>query len=177
MLGIYAACYLRESGCGNVVVVDYREDRLKIAAQFGATHTVNLTDTSAKDVGQAIQEITNCNGADLVLEASGAGAALSNALDWLGIGGRCLTLGFVYPGAEVTLDVQKVVTKCLTIRGLHNYHPSALGEAIRFVEKKRDRYPFNALIGATYPLGEIDAAFERAQQGNLIRVAVDPQRE
>ena len=177
MLGIYAACYLRENGCGHVVVVDYRENRLKIAAQFGATHTVNLTDTSAKDVGQTIQEITNCNGADLVLEASGAGAALSNALDWLGIGGRCLTLGFVYPGAEVTLDAQKVVTKCLTIRGLHNYHPSALGEAIRFVEKKRDRYPFNALIGATYPLGEIDAAFERAQQGNLIRVAVDPQRE
>ena len=104
-------------------------------------------------------------------------AALSNSLDWLGYGGRCLTLGFVYPGADVSLDAQKVVTKCLTIRGLHNYHPSALGEAVRFVEEKRDRYPFDALIGATYPLVEIDAAFERAQRGDLIRVAVDPQME
>lgn len=177
MLGIYAACYLRENGCENVMVVDFREDRLKIAARFGATHTFNLTDTSVDDVGDAAQQITNHDGADLVVEVSGVSAALSNAVDWLGFGGRCLTLGFVYPGADVTLDAQKVVTKCLTIRGLHNYHPSALGEAIRFVEEKRDRYPFDALIGATYPLREIDAAFERAQQGDLIRVAVDPQRE
>ena len=177
MLGIYAACCLRESGCDSVTVIDFQADRLKMAARFGATHTFNLTDTSVDDVGQAVQEITNRNGADLVLEVSGASATLSNALDWLGFGGRCLTLGFVYPGADVTLDAQKVVTKCLTIRGLHNYHPSALGEAIRFVEKKRERYPFDVLIGATYALEEIDAAFERARQGDLIRVAVDPQRE
>ena len=177
MLGIYAACYLRENGCQSVSVVDCRKDRLRMAAQFGATHTFDLTDISAADIGQAIQEITNRNGADLVVEVSGANTALSNALDWLGVGGRCLTLGYVYPGADVTLDAQKVVTKCLTIRGLHNYHPSALGEAIRFVEKKHGHYPFGELIGATYPLGEIDAAFERAKQGDLIRVAVDPQRE
>ena len=177
MLGIYAACYLRENGCESVTVIDYQEDRLQMAARFGATHTFNLMNTTAEEVGQAIQEITNRNGADLVLEMSGASAALSNALDWLGFGGRCLTLGFVYPGADVILDAQKIVTKCLTIRGLHNYHPSALGEAIRFVEKKRERYPFDVLIGATYALEEIDAAFERARQGDLIRVAVDPQRE
>ena len=177
LLGIYATCYLRESGCQTVAVVDYQGERLITAAQFGATHTFNLTDTSAKDVGQTVQEITNGNGVDLVVEVSGASAALSNAIDWLGFGGRCLTLGFVYPGADVTLDAQKVVTKCLTIRGLHNYHPSALGEAIRFVEKKRDDYPFDELVGAIYPLREIDAAFERAQQGDLVRVAIDPQRE
>ena len=177
MLGIYAACYLRENGCESVMVVDYREDRLKYAARFGATQTFNLTDTSVDDVGHAVQQITNHHGADLVVEVSGVSAALSNAVDWLGFGGRCLTLGFVYPGADVSLDAQQVVTKCLTIRGLHNYHPSALGEAVRFVEEKRDRYPFDALIGATYPLVEIDAAFERAQRGDLIRVAVDPQME
>ena len=52
-----------------------------------------------------------------------------------------------------------------------------LGEAIRFVEKKRDDYPFDELVGAIYPLRKIDAAFERAQQGDLVRVAVDPQKE
>ena len=46
-----------------------------------------------------------------------------------------------------------------------------------FIEEKHERYPFGALIGATYPLTQIDAAFERAMQGDLIRVAVDPRRE
>lgn len=177
MLGIYAACCLRESGCKSVMVVDYQVDRLRMAAQFGATHIFNLMNTTVEDVGQAIREITNGNGADLVVEVSGASATLSSALDWLGFGGRCLTLGFVYPKADVTLDAQKIVTKCLTIRGLHNYHPSALGAAVRFVETTRDRYPFGALVGATYPLTEIDAAFDRAIQGDLIRVAVNPQKE
>ena len=103
MLGIYAACYLRENGCESVMVVDYREDRLKTAARFGATHTFNLTDTSVDDVGYAVQQITNHHGADLVVEVSGVSAALSNAVDWLGFGGRCLTLGFVYPGADLSL--------------------------------------------------------------------------
>ena len=100
MLGIYAACYLRENGCQSVIVVDYRADRLRMADRFGATHTFNLADTAEDDVGQAIQAITNGNGADLAVEVSGAGATLSNALEWLGFGGRCLTLGFVLSKSE-----------------------------------------------------------------------------
>jgi Zn-dependent alcohol dehydrogenase len=60
----------------------------------------------------------------------------------------------------------------LTIRGNHNYHPVALGTAIQFVEEKRERYPFGELIGTTYPLNEINAAFAQAIQGNYIRVAI-----
>ena len=177
MLGIYAACYLRENSCEVVAVVDRQTERLQIAEQFGATHTFDLSEMSADVVGQAVQHLTDGAGVDLAVEVSGASAALSHSVDWLGIGGRCLTLGFVYPNANVTLDAYKVVTKCLAIRGIHNYHPSALGDAIQFIEKKRKRYPFGALIGATYPLTKIDAAFERATQGDRIRVAVDPQRK
>ena len=85
-----------------------------------------------------------------------------------------MTLGYVFPGADVTVDAHKIVTQCLTVRGNHNYHPSVLEDALRFVEETRERYPFEDLVGTVYPLEEIDAAFDRAMQGDLIRVGIDP---
>ena len=172
MLGIYAACYLRESGCEIVAVVDCLPERLQIAKRFGATHTFNLSKLGAEQIGEALRALTHGQGVDLAVEVSGVVEAFTNSINWLGIGGRCVTLGFVYPNANVTMDTHQVVTKCLTIRGNHNYHPAALGRAIQFVEEKRAQYPFAELIGATYPLNEINAAFDQAIQGNYIRIAI-----
>ena len=174
MLGIYAACCLRERGFENVVCVDRVAERLCLAETFGATHTFNLSEDSAVEIGETLYDLTGGRGLDFALEVSGVAAALVNSLDWLGIGGSCLTLGYVFPGADVTVDAHKIVTKCLTVRGNHNYHPSMLEDALRFVEETRERYPFEDLVGAVYPLEEIDAAFDRAMQGDLIRVGIDP---
>ena len=177
MLGIYAACCLRERGFEIVACVDRVTERLRVAEAFGATHTFNLSEDSTVEIEEALHGLTGGRGVDFALEVSGAEAALINSLDWLGVGGSCLTLGYVFPHADVTIDAQKIVTKCLTVRGNHNYHPAALGDALRFVEETRDRYPFEKLVGAVYPLEEIDAAFDRAMRGDLIRVGINPSSE
>ena len=177
MLGIYAACCLRERGFEIVACVDRVTERLRIVEAFGATHTFNLSETSTVEIEEALYGVTGGRGVDLAIEVSGSEAALVNSLDWLGIGGSCLTLGYVFPHADVTVDAHKVVTKCLTVRGNHNYHPSALGDALRFVEETRERYPFEDLVGAVYPLKEINPAFDRAMQGDLIRVGINPSLE
>ena len=177
MLGIYAACCLRERGFEVVACVDRVAERLRIVEAFGATHTFNLSEDSAAEIGEALHDVTEGRGIDYAIEVSGAETALINSLDWLGIGGNCLTLGYVFPHADVTVDAHKIVTKCLTVRGNHNYHPSALGDALRFVEETRGRYPFEELVGAVYPLEEINAAFDRAMQGDLIRVGINPSSE
>jgi alcohol dehydrogenase len=174
MLGIYAVCCLRERGCEIIAAVDCLVERLRMAEAFGATHTFNLSEESVDEIGEALDDLTGGRGADLTVEVSGAGGALVNSIDWLGVGGQCLTLGFVFQHSDVTVDAHKIVTKCLTVRGNHNYHPSVLGDALRFVEETRDRYPFEALIGAIYPLEGINAAFDRAMQGDVIRIAIDP---
>ena len=177
MLGIYAVCCLRERGFEVVACVDRVDARLCIAEAFGATHTFNLAEASATEIGETLHDLTAGRGVAFAIEVSGAEAALVNSLDWLGIGGNCLTLGYVFPHADVTVDAHKIVTKCLTVRGNHNYHPSALGEALRFVEATRERYPFKELVGEVYPLAEINAAFDRAMRGDLIRVGINPTLE
>ena len=172
MLGIYAACYLRENGYTHVAVVDTNERRLETAKQFGATHTFNPDKTSVDEIDTAWKALTDGRGADLGVEVSGATVGIPNLITWLGIGGRCLTLGYVYPNAHISVDAHQLVTKCITLQGVHNYHHTALGNALGFVAEARTRYPFGELIGKTYPLSDINTAFVDAMNQEALRIAI-----
>ena len=175
MLGIYATCCLREKGYESVVVVDPNESRLEVAKRFGATYIVNPDKTSVTEIEEALKDLTNGRGADLGVEVSGATIGIPNLIAWLAIGGRCLTLGYVYPNANISVDAHQLVTKCVTLRGVHNYHHTTLGDAVRFVAENRTRYPFAELIGETYPLSQIDTAFEQAFDQEALRIAIAPE--
>ncbi len=174
MLGIYAACYLREQGYDIVVIVDKNTHRLQMAEQFGATHILNTDITAAEDRTTILKEITDGRGIDLAVEVSGAPSALPDMIKWLAIGGRCVTLGYVYPLDNVPFNVHQLVTKCINLQGVHNYHSTVLKTALSFIEKNRTRYPFTELIGKVYPLSDIDDAFAHAFRQDVIRIAVDP---
>ena len=172
MLGIYAACYLREQDYNIVAVVDINEERLQTAKRFGATHTFNPDKMSISEIDDALRALTNGRGIDLGVEVSGVTSGLPNLVTWAAVGGRVLTLGYVYPNAYTSVDAHHLVTKCVTLRGVHNYHYTALGTALRFVEENRSRYPFAELIGKTYPLADINTAFEHAMRQEAHRIAV-----
>ncbi len=172
MLGIYAVCYLRENGYENVAVVDINEERLAIAKRFGATHTFNPDKASVSEIDEALKALTDGRGADLGVEVSGITSGIPNLITWLGIGGRCVTLGYVYPNANISVDAHQLVTKCITLRGIHNYDPTALGTALNFIETNRTRYPFGELIGKTYPLSDINTAFMDAMNQKALRIAI-----
>ena len=174
MLGIYAACYLRELDYNIVAVVDINEERLQTAKRFGATHTFNPEKASIEAIDSALKQLTNGRGVDLGVEVSGVTSGLPNLVTWAAIGGRVLTLGYVYPNAHTPIDAHQIVTKCVTLRGVHNYHYTALGTALGFVEEHRGRYPFAELIGQTYPLQDINKAFEHAMRQDKIRIAIEP---
>jgi putative phosphonate catabolism associated alcohol dehydrogenase len=176
MLGIYAACFLQEQGCDIVAIVDKNANRLQIAERFGATHTFNADTTSVEDISAALKEITHGRGIDLSVEVSGAPPALPDLIEWLAIGGRCLTLGYVYPLDNIPFNVHQLVTKCINLQGVHNYHSTVLKTALSFIEENRTRYPFAELIGKVYPLSEIDDAFAHAFRQDVIRIAIDPWR-
>ena len=174
MLGIYAACYLREQGYQTIAVVDINEGRLQTAKRFGATHTFNAEKSSVMEIDAALKSLTNGRGADLGVEVSGVTSGLPNLIGWLAVGGRCLTLGYVYPKAYISVDADHLVRKCVTLRGVHNYHYTALGTSLRFVEEHQKRYPFAELIGKTYPLTDINTAFEHAMRQEALRIAIAP---
>jgi len=53
------------------------------------------------------------------------------------------------------------------------YEPWALREALRFLDRSRDRYPWERLLAARYPLREIDRAFRDADGRRVPRAAIE----
>jgi 2-desacetyl-2-hydroxyethyl bacteriochlorophyllide A dehydrogenase len=82
-----------------VIGVDMLPRRREIAQQLGAAHVI---DAGAGSAAETIKALTAGRGADVCIEASGAGAALHEAIRACAYSSKVVALGF-YQGAAVDL--------------------------------------------------------------------------
>jgi threonine dehydrogenase-like Zn-dependent dehydrogenase len=121
-----------------------------------------------------IQSICRPAGADVVLEVCGDPAAIPFGIEMLRVGGCYVLGGVVNPDALVTIDANLLLRKLLTLRGVHNYHPRNLIEALDFVLSNRQRFPFHDLVDAKYPLQRVGEAMADAAERRVLRAAIIP---
>lgn len=109
-IGLLCAEMARLAGAGTLIVVGTAQDgsRLAAARSIGATHAVNVQET---DMPAFIRGIGDGLGADLVVDAAGASAALKLALDIVRPGGQITKVGWGPQPLNFSIDplVQKAV--------------------------------------------------------------------
>lgn len=174
LLGLNAVALAFEAGAKEVISTDVVDSRLQMAKRFGATKTVNIKTVPFEKMKKEILKSTGGRGVDVVIEVSGVKDVTREAVELLRIGGRYLIAGLVTPGSMLDIDGNQVTRKYLTIKGIHNYRPDHLGKAILFLEKHHAKYPFDELVGITFPLNKINEAMELSETGKYIRVGVKP---
>ena len=174
MLGLTAAAISSSYGAKRVIVCDVNEERLERASDFGAAHTLIVSE-NAQDLIDSVRDLTSGHGVDLALEMSGAPSAVGTGLKLPRIGGRYVLVGSTFPVSPIALDPESVVRRCLTIVGNHNYRPVDLGTAVTFLDKHGGKFPFADLVFDAFRLPEAEAAFARAVTGEELRVAVRPE--
>jgi threonine 3-dehydrogenase len=103
-IGLCSVGIARAAGAGLVVATDTEPYRLDLARTMGADLALDATDPSTPG---RIREATGGDGVDVVLEMSGAQAALDQALSVITRGGRISLLGIF--GQPVRLDVSNLV--------------------------------------------------------------------
>jgi S-(hydroxymethyl)glutathione dehydrogenase/alcohol dehydrogenase len=86
------------AGAGNVIAVDLDDKKLALAANLGATQTVNATRDDPVEVARAA---TKGRGADVVLESAGHPVAFRQTTEAVRVGGQVIWLGKI----DVTKDV------------------------------------------------------------------------
>jgi aryl-alcohol dehydrogenase len=148
-----------------VVAVDRVGERLALAKELGATHTVNAGE---RDLGEALAEITGGRGADGVVETTGNVGVLRQGVDALAARGTVVVVGAPPFGTEVALDVngllggKRVVGLTLGDAETQTFIP-ALVELV-----KAGRLPLHRLI-STYPFADIDQAVRDMTAGKAIK--------
>jgi putative phosphonate catabolism associated alcohol dehydrogenase len=174
LLGLYGAAIAKARGAGQVIGIDGVAERRERAARFGVDVALDPADFEAADLSQRVAALCRPMGADVVLEVCGDPRVIPSGMDMLRIGGRYVLGGVVNPGAMVTLDANILLRKMLTLRGVHNYHPRHLVEALDFVVAQRQRFPFAELVDGIYPLDRVDDAMADAAARRVLRAAIVP---
>ncbi len=156
LVGLAVATMCLAAGARAVWGVDASPSRLATAASFGITKPNEAT-------------------VDLIFDASGSPPLIAESCARLARGGHAILAGAVFPAGPLTLDLEQLVRRSITLRGVYNYETIDLEHAIAFVATHCDRFPFAGLIAGPFPLNQIDDAISLAHSGQFHRVAITPQ--
>lgn len=154
------------SGARDLVAVDLSDEKLQLARELGATHTVNARNPNAE---QEIREITQ-GGVDHAFEMAGAIPAMELAWRITRRGGSTITAGLPNPSLRFPLPPVQLVGEERTLRG------SYIGSAVpsrdipRYVDMYlRGKLPVNMLMGQQYKLEDVNIGLDRLATGQAMR--------
>ncbi|MFJ2002743.1 NAD(P)-dependent alcohol dehydrogenase [Streptomyces chartreusis] len=149
----------------DIVAVDRVAERLSLARELGATHTIDATGT---DLAAALADITGGRGADGVVETTGNVGVLRRGVDALAARGTLVVVGAPPFGTEVALDVNGLLggkrVVGLTLGDAETQ--TSIPALVRLV--KEGRLPLHRLI-STYPFTDIDRAVRDMSAGKAIK--------
>jgi threonine dehydrogenase-like Zn-dependent dehydrogenase len=178
-LGLNAVAMAKDMGAHRIIVLDRLEGRLELAREFGADYTINIEQewTTAEMRRQRVLELTEGRGADIVMELVGRADLLVEGLTYLTNGGTFVEIGNIVRGNTVTIDTSTILAGKKII-GSAMYRPSLLPMMLENLVKKQGKLPFDKIVSHTFPLAEINAAFEQAEwadrQTNVTRSMLVP---
>lgn len=133
-----------------VIAVDIGA-KTDMARRYGATHTI---DAGAEDVAAHVAELTQGDGADVVIEAVGLPTTFTQSIELAGFSGRVVYIG--YSKAPVTYDTKFFNLKELDIMGSRNALPEDFHAVVNYLENLAQ--PPDDLITKVFPFDEAEAA-------------------
>ena len=169
-VGDAAIAGARLAGAATIIAVDTDDRKLEWAKEFGATHTVNARE---RDVVEAVQELTDGNGANVVVDAVGRPETFKQAFYARDLAGTVVLVGVPTPDMTIDLPLIDVfgrggATKsswygdCLPSRDF----PMLIDLHLQ------GRLPLEKFVSETIPLDGVEAAFEKMHKGEVLRSVV-----
>jgi L-iditol 2-dehydrogenase len=173
-LGLFATAMASVAGAGRIIVVGDPEERLRLAKDWGADDVVSVSEhPDEQDRVGVVRGLTGGQGAEIVMEFSGARTAFGEGLAMTRRGGRFLVAGQVGP-QEVTFRPTAITQGHLTILGSFSGAEGQYWKALRFLERHRDRFDVDRILSAPYALHEITDAFRDMQEQRQIKPVIHP---
>ena len=117
--------------------------------------------------------MTGSLGADIVINVTGYPPLSIQAISSLSRGGSYVEIGTIFPAKLDGLDLSDLVVKGIYLTGYRTYEIKHLKQAIDFVVRNYDRFPFSSMVGITYHLSDIVRAFDDAVSGKYLRVGLN----
>ncbi len=184
--GIEPGCQVAVLGCGGVGInsiqgavhrgasriigMDLLDEKLELARQFGATHTVN---SAAQDAAQRVIDLSEGRGVDYVFVTVGAKSAIEQSLSMLAKGGTAVIVGMPASGVMAQYDPGEFAAAGQRIVGSKMGSASVsrdIPELVRLYQE--GSLKLDELISGRYALRDINDAVASVQRGEALRNVV-----
>jgi aryl-alcohol dehydrogenase len=151
-----------------VVAIDRVPERLDLARELGATHTVNA---QTEDVAAVLRDITGRRGLDHAIDTTAVPAVVRTAVDALGARGSAAIVGAPPLGTEVAFEVQSLLRgKRILGVTLGDAEPETLIPQLVSL-RRQGRLPLERLIRC-YRLDALNEAAQDMHHGRTVKPVV-----
>ncbi|EKF23296.1 S-(hydroxymethyl)mycothiol dehydrogenase [Mycolicibacterium hassiacum DSM 44199] len=157
-------------GAKKIIAVDTDDKKLEWARQFGATHTINARTT---DVVEAIQELTDGFGTDVVIDAVGRPETWKQAFYARDLAGTVVLVGVPTPDMKLEMPLIDFFSRGGSLKS--SWYGDCLPERDfpTLVDLHlQGRLPLDKFVTERIGLGDIEAAFEKMHRGEVLRSVV-----
>ncbi|MFP4174619.1 MAG: zinc-binding dehydrogenase [Halobacteriales archaeon] len=175
-LGLNAIAVAKETGA-EVIVVEGAPGRIERAKEFGADHIVDMNEY--EEPGERIrrvQELTGGDGADVGIEVAGIPPAFKEGVSMLRNGARYVEMGNIATKLTTEFSPAELTVKRINVKALLLYQPWYLEQALDFLSRNADDYPYDDLLDAEFPLEEAQKALEGSAEQEFTRASLVPER-
>jgi S-(hydroxymethyl)mycothiol dehydrogenase len=160
----------RLAGASTIIAVDIDDGKLEWAKNFGATHTVNSSET---DPVEAIRSLTGGNGVDVAIEAIGLPETYKQAFEARDLAGTVVLVGVPRPDMTLELPFLDVFGRggalksswygdCLPARDF----PMLIDLYLQ------GRLNLDGFVSEKISLEDVEEAFHKMERGEVLRSVV-----
>ena len=165
-IGILCALMAKLSGAGRVIVAGLPRDRLR----FSVARLLGVDVTLEEGVSEYIAQLGDGLGVDMVVDASGASAALQLAMQVVRPAGQIVKVGWGPQPIGFSLD--PAVQKNVTIQGSFSHNWPVWERVISMIASGQIK--LEPVISRVAALSEWLDCFEKMERGELVKAVLTP---
>ena len=149
--------------------------RLEAALAAGARETLNIETAAEDERRDWVLERTGGRGADVTIEATGAPAAVVQAMRWTRDAGRTVIVGQYTDHGDIPLNPHLDLNrKHLEVRGCWGSDFSHFHRGVQIMQDEKLSAPWSAVQMDRYPLGRANDALADVAAGRAVKALIDP---
>ena len=169
-VGIAAVMGARLVGATTIIAVDLDPRKLELALRLGATHTV---DASKGDVVAGVQALTDGFGTDVVIDAVGLPETWKQAFYARDLAGTLVLVGVPTPEMRLDMPLLDLFSRGGSLKSSWYGDCLPSRDFPMLVELYlQGRLDLAAFVSERIGLGDVEAAFEKMQRGDVLRSVV-----
>ena len=163
-VGLAAIMAARNSGVTMIVAADVHDNRLKLAEEFGATHTIN---SKATDLVEGVRKITGST-VDFAFDCTGVIPVIEQLAETVGMLGTLVLIGGAPAGARFSLDHLRTLwgKRVIGVLGGGGRTGQLIPALVDLFQQ--GRFPFDRLV-RYYEMRDIEQALADSKSGDVIK--------